>query len=198
MMLLLDLDNLKLLKVVPSEKQAFYWADILLPSGSYYVNDFTMSTLRGFSVWELGEIYKQTSGKDIPPKCDTVDMLCGLILNLKDQLLDETECVSLYATLKREPSLPSVSVMPREKVAKVSTTRPASGNSGERTKNSGQREIIFEAAEQKWESMGKPTDLSVIRKMRIELMNELEALGVKRTTASTTLGAWQKAQPSIG
>lgn len=196
--MLIDLDNLKLLKVVPTEKQANYWADILLPTGSYYLNDLTLSALRTFSKWELGQLYTRTTNKEIPPRCDTVEMLSGLILNLKDELLDDTDCLSLYAILKREPTLPSVSVMAREKVAKVSATRAPTSKTGERTKNSGQREIIFEAADQKWASLGKPIDLSLIRKMRIELMNELEQLGVKRTTASTTLGAWQKAQDVLG
>lgn len=44
-----------------------------------------------------------------------------------------------------------------------------------------------------WEKAGRPTDVKVVRKLRIAVMDKLEATyGVKRTTASVTLGHWQK------
>lgn len=192
MLMLINLDSFKILKVVPTETQAFYWADILLPTGSYYVNDISMLVLQSFSVQELTKLYVNTTGKQVPPRCENSEMLCGLILNLKAELLDETDTVSLYAKLKREPSMPVASIPIAEKDPVNRCTI------GTRTKNSGQREVIFAAANAKWNEMGNPTDMGVIRKMRIDLMNELEAQGVKRTTASTTLGAWQKEQPSLG
>ncbi|QQK88566.1 hypothetical protein, partial [Vibrio phage PH669] len=49
-------------------------------------------------------------------------------------------------------------------------------------------------ADQAWEAAGKPTDVSVVLKLRKQWMNDWEAIGIKKTTASSTLGAWQKSR----
>lgn len=54
------------------------------------------------------------------------------------------------------------------------------------------RDTIFELADRMWLEAGQPSDLKVVRKLRIQMMDELEKHGVKRTTASVELGQWQK------
>lgn len=57
----------------------------------------------------------------------------------------------------------------------------------------GVKEIVFKIADEFWEKAGKPTDLQAILQLRKIMMAALEAEhGVKKTTSSTTLGAWQK------
>jgi hypothetical protein len=56
----------------------------------------------------------------------------------------------------------------------------------------GTRETIWAEADKQWEAAGKPTEQSVILKLRKEIMNVLEAQGVKRTSSSNELGNWQK------
>ena len=56
----------------------------------------------------------------------------------------------------------------------------------------GTRETIWAEADRQWEEAGKPTDTSIILKLRKEIMNVLEAKGVKRTSSSNELGNWQK------
>lgn len=57
----------------------------------------------------------------------------------------------------------------------------------------GVREIVFKVADDLWEKAGKPSDLKAVLELRKSMMSVLEAEhGVKRTTSSTTLGAWQK------
>jgi len=75
------------------------------------------------------------------------------------------------------------------------TSAATAQSSGERStapRASGTRDVIFEVADAMWEAAGKPTDKSEILKLRKEMMNTLEAQGVKRNTSSNTLGSWQK------
>lgn len=73
-----------------------------------------------------------------------------------------------------------------------STAAPSSGERSTAPRASGTRDIIFEVADNMWEAAGKPTDPKVVLALRKEIMNALEAQGVKRNTSSNTLGAWQK------
>lgn len=54
--------------------------------------------------------------------------------------------------------------------------------------------VIFEAADKLWEEAGKPTDMQSVLAVRKKVMDQLEQVGIKRTTCSSTLGAWQKAR----
>ena len=51
---------------------------------------------------------------------------------------------------------------------------------------------IYTAADQAWASIGSPRNEKLVRRMRIQLMASLEQQGIKRTTASSTLGTWWK------
>lgn len=179
------LSNYKFLKVAPTEEQLFYWADILVPHVDYYINDVAMSSFKTFDDRELRLIL----GNYVSYNFDKYNrqMLVGAILNVLGEMeSDNTDLASLRIKLGREYSEPSLSDVPKDKTPAKSRTASTGGRS------SGQRAVIFEYAEKAWVELGKPTDLSIIRKMRIDVMNELEQIGVKRTTASTTLGAWQK------
>lgn len=183
--MLMLIANLRILKVAPTAEQLFYHADILVPHCDYYVNDVAMGSFQGFTDGELREMLGQYVSYNLEKS--TRQMLIGGLLNAIDEIeVDDTDLASLRIKLGREYSTPTLSDIP-------TTSSPAKSRTASTGKRiSGQRELIFEHAEKAWEALGKPKDLSVIRKMRIEIMNELEAIGVKRTTASTTLGAWQK------
>lgn len=59
----------------------------------------------------------------------------------------------------------------------------------------GARELVWAVADKLWEEAGKPSDVSVVLKLRKDMMNVLEAQhGVKRTTSSNELGAWMKSR----
>lgn len=51
---------------------------------------------------------------------------------------------------------------------------------------------IYTAADAAWAAIGSPRNEKLVRRMRVQLMNELEQQGIKRTTASSTLGTWWK------
>lgn len=54
---------------------------------------------------------------------------------------------------------------------------------------------IHEVADQLWEKKGKPHDARTVLELRKHIMDVLEAdHGIKRSTSSSTLGAWQKAR----
>jgi hypothetical protein len=70
---------------------------------------------------------------------------------------------------------------------------PATGRAPGAPRQSGVREVVFKVADALWEAAGKPTDLKAVLELRKQMMTKLEAEHqVKRTTSSTTLGAWQK------
>lgn len=191
MLMLVNLKTLKIVKVAPTEGQLGYWADIELPGISYYIDDFSLSVLEKFSLYELEKMYIASSGNEAPSKRD-FDTLAGSILKLEEALLDNTDCKSLYAILKREPSEVSINTAVYEKKGvAVTTCSPSSQVSGSKL-------AIFEAADLKWEALGKPSDIKEVRKMRLELMNELQEQGFNRNTVSSTLGQWQKQYPQIG
>ena len=74
----------------------------------------------------------------------------------------------------------------------AATTTPASAP---KARSGGNTEKIFSVADAMWAAAGKPTNLTVVLQLRKQMMDELEAKhDVKRTTSSTTLGAWQKAR----
>ncbi|QDP52308.1 MAG: hypothetical protein Unbinned4162contig1001_8 [Prokaryotic dsDNA virus sp.] len=186
MLVLIDTDNMKAIKAAATAQQLFYWADILLPRNNYYVNDVTFDGLKGFNTEELKRIYANTTGDPIPKRCEGWEMMFGLVYNAVSNLMDDTDCTALYGKLGREPSQPNANERPKDTAPSVQRT----GGTGKRS--SGQRELIFEYADKKWAELGKPTDPKEIGRMRKAIMDELEPQGVKRTTCSTTLGAWQK------
>lgn len=56
----------------------------------------------------------------------------------------------------------------------------------------GVREQIWRVADQMWEEAGKPEAIPVVLALRRKIMNTLEEQGVKKTSASSELGSWQK------
>lgn len=52
--------------------------------------------------------------------------------------------------------------------------------------------LIWETADRMWNAAGLPTDPKEVLALRKQIMTQLEGLGVKRTTSSTSLGEWQK------
>lgn len=60
-------------------------------------------------------------------------------------------------------------------------------------RSSGIRDTIYSVADRIWEDAGKPTDKTIILKLRKQMMEELENThSVKRNTSSNSLGDWQK------
>lgn len=56
----------------------------------------------------------------------------------------------------------------------------------------GVREHIWKVADQMWEEAGKPNTVSIVLSLRKKMMATLEEQGVKKTSASSELGNWQK------
>lgn len=76
---------------------------------------------------------------------------------------------------------------------KPMTTPRTAGAPSTGHRQSGVREVVYKVADKLWEEAGKPSDLKVVLDLRKKIMTVLEAEHqVKRTTSSTTLGAWQK------
>ena len=170
----------------PGQGRAMQTMVVGRPACSSHNLGFLFDGLKGFNTEELKRIYANTTGDPIPKRCEGWEMMFGLVYNAVSNLMDDTDCMALYGKLGREPSQPNANERPKDTAPSVQRT----GGTGKRS--SGQRELIFEYADKKWAELGKPTDPKEIGRMRKAIMDELEPQGVKRTTCSTTLGAWQK------
>ncbi len=81
----------------------------------------------------------------------------------------------------------SVPVEP-DRPAVASSTAPSAARGAAGPKTS----LIWEVADRLWGGAGKPSNIGEVLKIRKQAMDELERSGIKRTTASSSLGAWQK------
>lgn len=78
-------------------------------------------------------------------------------------------------------------------INKVKATVPTKAKSGPKAGTA--KSIIWSTADLMWEEAGKPTDRPLVLKLRKEIMNKLEVEeGIKRTSASSELGQWNKAR----
>lgn len=71
----------------------------------------------------------------------------------------------------------------------TSTTEP-----GAAPKAGSVRDTIWTKADELWLAAGSPTDKSSVLKVRKEVMNVLEAEGIKKTSSSNELGKWHLAR----
>ena len=103
------ISNFKILKVVKTEEQAFYFADLLSAKDDYYINDLTVKGLDGFTDAELRTIHNNHI-EDYQAKIEWKrSVLVGAILNIMTEMeVDETPIYQLRAKLKREPLAPKI------------------------------------------------------------------------------------------
>jgi hypothetical protein len=103
------LSDLKVLKIVATEEQEFYHADILVPNADYYVNDVSLVSLFNFSEAELRKIHdNHVTTYSAPIKWDR-ETLEGAVLNVMKSIEpDNTEIWQLRAKLGREIAAPQI------------------------------------------------------------------------------------------
>lgn len=58
----------------------------------------------------------------------------------------------------------------------------------------GNKAIIWDTADRMWDESGRVANLSAVLALRKRMMDTLEGMGVKRSSASSELGNWQKAR----
>ena len=56
----------------------------------------------------------------------------------------------------------------------------------------GNKAVIWATADEMWEASGKVRDVKAVLELRKRIMDRLEQEGIKRTSASSELGNWQK------
>lgn len=181
------LKKMSVVAVCETEVQAYYWADILCPDYGYHIDDFSFHGLDVFCEFELRQIYENTLAKDCPKSMMTKEIMIGSLLNVESDLINSDTVEQLYERLGREPREP-VCLPGREHNNHTASRTATTRSTGQR--QSGVRDVVFAKADEMWAAIGSPTEKSVILKLRKQIMDELEKEGVKRTTCSSTLGAW--------
>lgn len=103
---------------------------------------------------------------------------------------EEKRAAGPQPSFNSTPSTPLAGATAGASVFNVATPTPRAPGA---PRSGGVRDIVFKIADEFWEKAGKPADLKIILELRKTMMNVLESEhGVKKTTSSTTLGAWQK------
>jgi hypothetical protein len=78
-------------------------------------------------------------------------------------------------------------------VPKPTPAAPAAHSANPHIGTRGAASIVIGVADEMWKAAGSPRDISILLQLRKKMMDHLEAeYGIKRTTASTALGGWQK------
>lgn len=103
------MSEFKILKIVSTEEQAFYHADIIVPTSEYYVNDVTSEGLSAFTYTELQQVHDNHITEYSALDKWSRDILEASVLNIMNKIeVDDTPIFKLRAKLKREPIAPSV------------------------------------------------------------------------------------------
>lgn len=181
--------NLKLLKVTESLEACFYWADILLPTSDYRVDDFTLQGLLKFQKSELLQCYTATTGDKVRSHVEP-STLAGLLLNKMQDLLDSTPIPELHGRLGRSPSQPSVKALPQGEPQAQRAPRAASAASGAkvagRPKPGTTTGLIWEVAD----SLQGPVTSKA-------LLEHPSLAGVNRSTVLVQFSHWRRHQENL-
>lgn len=105
--MVVNTSKMEVVKVCATAEQAYYWADLLCPSG-YHIDDFGLSNFDVFSDTELREIYNHTLGKQCPQSMMTREIIIGSLLNIESNLTSTETVEQLHAMLKRAPNAPKI------------------------------------------------------------------------------------------
>lgn len=104
-----------------------------------------------------------------------------------------SEAEETLAAASKPAHMPSAPV--HAPVANPFANAPAAGQTASAPRAGGTRDIVYKVADEMWQQAGTPRDMKAVLDLRKKIMDVLEAQhSVKRTTASTTLGDWQKSR----
>lgn len=99
----------KILKIVESEAQAFYWADLLAPKSDYYVNEVSVAGLQGFTDVELRKIHDNHSDGIKASSSWSREALIGSVLKVMNNIeADQTAEYLLNGKLGGKYSDPKI------------------------------------------------------------------------------------------
>lgn len=186
----------KIEKVCPTAEQAFYHADILKLADDIYVDDAALPVFEKFSTTELKTIlnnhnvtYRDTND---------IETLCGhVLLLIKELAVDETDCVTLYGQLKREPLPPKIvklSDAEREKqmgpaFAGRTYEKPAGGSTAVKRPKAGTTTAsVWDKCDELLASGLKISDNS----LRDACLAWGEEAGINKSTVRTQYGHWKR------
>lgn len=98
----------KIQKVVATEEQAFYWADLLAKDVDYYVAELKLGTFKAFTLPELRNMCEAHEVRGFKPDW-TYELCAGALLNVAhDMEADTSEVWELRNRLGGDPSNPVV------------------------------------------------------------------------------------------
>lgn len=188
---------LRIVKVCPTEYEAFYHADIL-KLNEYFVHDVALNSFDTFSDRELALILaNHTFNPDVVAKWNR-EVRVGAVLNVCNNMeLDETPIPTLHRTLKRKPLAPQIAILSaaqREKQMGPVNTQPvtqrATGarTSAKRPKAGTTTARVWDKCDQLF-SEGKSIPSN---ELRDELITWGDAEGINKSTVRTQYGHWKR------
>lgn len=146
--------------------------------------------VRSLSEGDTGR-YRYVKGSTIPAPVD--ELFNEPCFQSKLALTDEAHAATLRpkAVAYTQPtSAPGIAPTGRDHPVANSSARGATAAAT--IPRGGQRHVIWEVADEHWQTAGKPLEISKVVKLRSLMMDVLETRGIKRTSASSELGNWMK------
>lgn len=136
--------------------------------------------------------FRYVHGSSIPSR--------GILLWSKEESLkaekssdEATNASRRYKSYEPAGGVPTYSArIAPEGIVQAPRSAGGAGQAVAQPRQSGVRERIHSAANEAWESAGRPTDKVAVLALRKRIMDDLEAQGIKRNSASNELGVWQR------
>lgn len=175
--ILIDTDNMRLLKVHEDDECLAYWADILIPQGNYTIRGTKGKDFSVFTQLELRLFYQSLTGAEPPENTEYGSLIRGLQIEIDKIEVDETSLDVLKEKLGRPLSEPDTGPKPwDEKETVQALKRPGADTATGK---------VWGFADQLMQEQGDIPD-------RKEVIKICEAKGIHPSTASTQYGKWKK------
>lgn len=183
--ILIDNEALRLLKAVPTVRQAEYWAELLIPTRDFLITGTEAKNYSCYTHYELRQIYYHQTGEAVPDTMPYSILIQGII-SLVDRLeLDETPEEDLKARLGYDLSPPSPLPDTRKAPVKPGIMTTETDKPAVRPKKSGATKMVWDIADRLKLSLNRiPT--------RKEIIEACVAEEINAATASTQYGKWKQ------
>lgn len=210
---LVDTDNLRIIKVAKTVQQLEFWADILCPLNDFKIQGHTKKAWSAYSDLEIRHMLTNMCGEPPPANAAQKDLYTYCHSVVAEFPVDETPLKDLKKRLGEEPPCrepfgpdggqtevldqdaeksPQIHTAEGEPPPPATEPKPAA-SAAPRKKGATKR--VWEIADQLVVTGGKPTaDPEQLKAFRAALIQACEAEGINKSTAGTQYSKWKKAQ----
>lgn len=202
--ILIDNNNLEVLKVVSSVRKAEYWADILIPYNDFLIVGTAKKDLSAYTPLELARLYHHLTGEHPPEDIEYSKLLTGVHVEMQRIGEDETPIKDLKKQLRnQDPAVPEIGVKGDEETEETfeSPDRPEPPKTPRRpsgTVKPLKRPKEGSATGKVWDIADSLVTEGSEAPTRQQVVEACEEQGLNKSTASTQYGKWKKYFEVVG